>query len=293
MALYHRVAFLGSPGASKSTCGLSYPGVEQHVFGSAEEDTALNFVGRTDILKPVKLDWFDVLTEAEQAKFTDEKVSELDIATLTRLARARNITKYRRYLYQLKKEIPAGKRPELKTIFLDNGTPFSQDFEDYVKVVFANEFTTKEGNFNGIAFAIKFQSEMTDFLRLFYSLPCHTVMSFHISMTVDEETAAKANFMADTAKGVRYPKEWQPLIMGKTKYVLAGIPTWAFYLWAEENPGQANKYYAKLEADASNVGLAKSRIQPFDKPSRIELPKNTFYEFFNRAIEAKLTGGTK
>ena len=187
-------------------------------------------------MKPFKPDWFDCLTDLEKAKFSDEKVSEVDIATLTKLARAKNIARYRRYLYSLKTDIPAGKRPELKTIFLDNGTPFCQEFEDYVAVVFAKEFETDKGNFNSIKFSIKFQSEITDFLRLFYSLPCHTVASFHIAQALDEAEAAKADFMKDTAQGIKRPKEWQPMIYGKAKYVLAGIPTWAFYLWCEEEP---------------------------------------------------------
>lgn len=289
--MFHRVALLGCPGASKSTCGLSYPGVEQHVFGSSEEDTALNFSKRTDILKPVKPEWFDCLTPEQKTKFTDEKVTEDEIATMTKIARAKNIAKYRRYLYSLKNDLAQGKRPELKTVFLDNGTPFAQEFQDYVEVVFAKEFETDKGNFNSIKFSIKYQSELTDFLRLFYSLPCHTLMSFHISMNLDEETASKANFMEDTKKGIKYPKEWQPMIYGKAKYVLAGIPTWAFYLWAEESAGQANKYFAKLEADSANVGIAKSRIQPFAKPSKIELPNGIFYDFLNEAVETKLKGG--
>lgn len=287
--MHHRVAFLGSPGSSKSTCGASYPGLEMHVWGSSEEDTLLNFSHRSDILPPVKLDWFDAFSDAEKAVFTDEKASEIEVAKLTQIGRARNIIKYRRYLYQLKSELGKGKRAELKTVFLDNGTPFADDFQDYVKVVYAAELTTKEGNFNGIAFAVKYQQELMDFFRLFYSLPCHTLASFHVSMTVDEETAAKANFMQDAAKGVKYQKEWQPLVMGKSKFALVGIPTWAFYLWAEENAGQPNKYYAKLEADSANVGVAKSRVQPFDKPSKIELPNGTFYEFFNQALQRKLT----
>lgn len=286
--MFHRVAFLGSPGASKSTCGLSYPGVEQHVWGSSEEDTALSFKGRADILPPLKLDWFDCLTEEERAKFSDEKTSEVEIARLTKIARAKNVAKYRRYIYKLKDDLSKSKRPELKAVFLDNGTPFSQDFQDYVEVVFEKEFMTDKGNYNSIAFSIKFQTEFTDFLRLFYSLPCHTLISFHVAMTLDEETASKANFMEDTKKGIKYSKEWQPLVYGKAKYALAGIPTYAFFLWAEESPGSLNKYYAKLEADSASVGLAKSRLQPFDKPSKIELPKGMFYEFLNKAIESKL-----
>ncbi len=284
---WHRVALLACPGSGKSTAGLSYPGVEQHVFGSAEEDTAQNFSGRTDILEPLKPDWFECLTDEEKAKFSDENTTEDMIASMTKKARAKNIAKYRRYLYKLKAELPQGKRPELKTVFLDNGTPFAQEFQDYVEVVYKSEFVTKGGEFNSIKFSIKYQQELTDFLRLFYSLPCHTVMSFHVAQALDEAEASKANFMKDTAQGIQRQKEWQPMIYGKAKYVLAGIPTYAFYLWAEENPGRLNKYYAKLEADENNVGIAKGRIQPFDKPSKIEIPKGEFFGFLQKAIDDK------
>ncbi len=289
--MLHKIAFLGSPGSSKSTCGLSYPGVEQHVWGSPEEDSALNFNNRTDILPPVKMDWFDTLTDVEKLKFTDEKTSEIEIGSLTSLARARNISRYRRYLYKIKSDLAAGKRPELKTIFLDNGTPFSQDFQDYVDIVYGKEFETEKGNFNSIKASMKYQSELMDFFRLFFSLPCHTLISFHVAMALDEAESAKADFLKDTQNGIKRPKEWQPLIFGKTKYALAGIPSYAFYLWAEDSPGQPNKYFAKLEADSADVGISKSRVQPFDKPSRIELPKNDFYNFFTRAIETKLNKG--
>src|SRR3990167_11094109 len=116
--MFHRTALLAQPGGGKSTCGLSYPGVEQHVFGSSEEDTALNFPHRKDILTPIKMDWFECLNDAEKAKFSDEKVSETEVAQLTKTARAKNIAKYRRYLYQLKNDLGQGKRPEVKTVFL-------------------------------------------------------------------------------------------------------------------------------------------------------------------------------
>ena len=289
--MFHRVAFLGSPGSGKSTCGLSYPGVEMHEFGSSESDTALGFVGRTDILEPKRFDWFTCLTEVEQAKFTDEKVDEVEVGLLTKRARAKNLARYRRYLYGLKAELQAGKRPELKTIFLDNFTPFSLDFQDYVEVVYANEFMTEKQNFNSIKFSIKYQQEVSDFLRFMVSFPCHVVMSCHVSMAVDEETAAKVNFMEDTKKGIRYPKEWQPLIMGKSKYVFTGIFTWAFFLYTEDRPGLASRYYAKLEADSSTVGIGKSRVQPFMNPRQIEFPKNHFYETFQAALAAYLQTG--
>ena len=283
MSEHRKIAVLGSPGSAKSTFGLSAPGVEQHVWGSNEAATAMNFKTRTDILPPVKFDWFDTLTDEEKNKFTDEKVSEKDIALLIQKARAKNIIRYRRYLYGLKRDIGAR-----KTIFLDNVTPFAQDFEDYVKVVYADEFITKEGNFNSISFAIKYKNELSDFLRMMVELPCHVVMSFHIAMTLDEATAAKADFMKDTAKGIKYSKEWQPMIMGQAKYLLPGIFDWVFYMWTKENPGQATQYLAKLEADDSIVGIAKSRVQPFENPREIQFPKNNAFEFFDKAIEAYL-----
>ncbi len=93
---------LGSPGAGKSSVGLSHPGVEQHVFGSSEETTALNFTDRKDILQPYKSDWYSCLTDAEKLKFTDEKSLETELAALTVQARARNIIRYRRYIMRLR-----------------------------------------------------------------------------------------------------------------------------------------------------------------------------------------------
>ena len=123
------------------------------------------------------------------------------------------------------------------------------------------------------------------------SLPCHVVLSCHVSMAVDEETAAKVNFMQDTQKGIRYPKEWQPLIMGKSKYVFTGIFTWAFFLATEERPGLSTRYYAKLEADSSTVGIGKSRVQPFINPRQIEFPRCEFYPVFEVALSTYLQTG--
>lgn len=286
----HKVVLLGSPGAAKTTLGLSYPGVEHHVWGSSEETTALNFVGRTDILPPVKLDWFDTLKPEERAKFTDEKVTELDIAQLTKLGRARNVARYRRYLYQLKQDLLDKKRAEVQTVFLDNLTPFSQEFEDYVEIVWGKDFLTKEGNFDTINYYKRFSSELTDFLRLFMSLPCHTLLSCHIAMIAPEEVQANIQFLqAAKAGGMR--KEWQPMLTGRVRNILAGIPDWCFFLKIEEAPGQATTYIAKLEADESNVGIAKPRIQPYVNPRRILYSKNKFYEEFNGALTAYLKTG--
>jgi hypothetical protein len=286
--MIHKGLFLGQPGTGKSTMGLSYPGVEQHVFGASEETTAKNFVGRKDILPIVKFDWYDTLKPEEKAKFTDEKCTELEVSQLTKLARARNIARYRRLIYQTKNDLNDGKRPELKTVFVDNLTPLMLEFEDYVEVTYGRDFITKEGNFDTISFYKRLNQEATDFFRLIYSLPCNVVASCHIAMVASEEIAANTTFMT-AAKMGGVKKEWQPNLTGKVRFILAGMPDWVFFLKTEENAGQPTKYVAKLEADDSNVGVAKSRIQPFDKPSRIEIPKNTFYEFLNSAIEKKLT----
>ena len=263
---------------------LSYPGVEHHVFGSSEETTALNFVGRTDILPPLKLDWYEVLKEEERVKFTQETISELEIAKLTKLGRARNVARYRRYLYQLKSDLLAKKRPELNTVFLDNLTPFSQEFEDYCEVVWGNDFGTKDGHFDTIAYYKRFSSELADFLRLFMSLPCHSLLSCHVSMVASEEVAANTSFL-QVAKMGGVKKEWQPLLTGRVRHVLAAIPDWCFFCKVEESPGQPTKYICKLEADEQNIGVAKPRLQPFIDPRRILFPKGQFYQVFNQAIE--------
>lgn len=278
------IAVLGCPGTAKSTFGLSAPGVEQHIWGSSEDTTSENFSDRKDILTPIKFDWYEALKEDEKKKFTDENTSEITVGELIKTARARNIARYRRYLYGLKNGA-SGDTSGRKTLFMDNGTPFSQDFEDYVRIVYGAEFATKEGNFNSIAFAIKYKNEYADFMRVFLELPYNCIVSYHISMTLDEATAAKADFMKDTAKGIKYPKEWQPMVMGQAKYLLAGLYDYVFYMWTEEAPGQPTRYLAKLEADDSTVGIAKGRVQPFLNPRRIEFPKNKGFEYLENAIK--------
>ena len=283
--MFHKVAFLGSPGTGKSTMGLSYPGIQHHCWGSSEETTALNFVGRTDILPPLKYDWYETLKPEEKAKFTEEKTTELEIAQLTKLGRARNVARYRRYLYGLKDALVAKTRPELLTIFLDNLTPFAQEFEDYVEVVWSRDFQTKDGNFDTISYYKRYSSELTDFLRLFMSLPCHTLLSCHVAMIAPGEVQANVQFL-QAAKATGMRKEWQPMLTGKVRNVLAGLPDWCFFLSIQEQPGLPTKYLAKLEADEANVGIAKSRIQPFVNPRQLTFPKNAFYHTFNAALEA-------
>jgi hypothetical protein len=109
-------------------------------------------------------------------------------------------------------------------------------------------------------------------------------------MVAPEETAANTQFL-QAAKMGGVKKEWQPLLTGKARHVLAGIPDWVFFLHVEEAAGQPTKYLAKLEADEANVGVAKPRIQPFTNPRRIQFPRNEFYSKFNQALTDYLTTG--
>lgn len=285
--MFYHVGVFGQPGSSKSTVGLSFPGVEMHVFGSSEEFTAINFSHRKDILPPLKWDWIEFLTPEEKATLFKDETPDTTADSLKKLAVARKIKKYRRYIMQLSDDLRSGKRPELKTVFLDNGTPFFEQFRDYIDVVHEKKFVTAQGNYDSIKASMVFADEVGDFLELFNSLPCHTVMSFHVAMAVDEETAAKVNFLTDAKNGIKYAKEFNPMISGRVKYSLAGKFDFAFFLSTEENPGQPNKYIAKLEADSANVGIAKGRIQPFPKGGRIELPNGTFFNFLEDAIQKK------
>lgn len=288
--LLHKVGLLGQPGSGCSTAGLSYPFVEQHVWGSDEETTALNFHGRTDILKPVKLDWYECLTDVETAKLTDGKTPDKELALITKQGRTRNVKRYWDYLKKLKVEVLTKKRTDIKTIFLDSFSPFVNQFEDYIEIIWGNEFITKEGNFDNIAYYKRFKSELNDFIEFFYAMPLHCVIRCHVEMVAGEEIGANTQFMtAAKMGGVR--KEWQPMITGKAKYIFASKPSWAFFLKCEETPGQANKYYAKLEADDSNIGVAKPRVQPYKNPRRITFTKNKFYEEFDQALNSYIKTG--
>ena len=48
---------------------------------------------------------------------------------------------------------------------------------------------------------------------------------------------------------------------------------------------------AKFEADESNVGVAKPRIQPWVDPRRVLFPKNQFYPVFQAVVEEYLRTG--
>ena len=289
--MFHKVIFNGLPGTGKSTCALSYPGVEQIVFGADEEVTALTFRGRSDILPAVKPDWFTRLTPEEQLKFTDEKVDELTVAKLTKIGRARNVRWLRQYLARTKLDLLATKRPELQTLVLDNWTPFAQEYEDYIEIIYGNEFVTKEGGWDTAAYYKRFGSQLSDFLRNFMSLPCHTIVTCHISMMMPEEQAAVTPFFQQAKAGGK--REWLPLVTGKVaRNAMAAVPAYRFFLKTEERPGLSSRFIAKLEADEANVGMATARIQPFRNPREICFPRRQFYQVFNQALTEYLETGT-
>ena len=301
MSEFLHVGLFGSAGSGKSTMGLSFNGVEQNVFGSSEELTAKNFPERVksgDILPPMKLDWMEFLKPEERSYFDgttkDEayiKSTEIDqekkLRELQQLATARKIIRYRRYILKTKDDLANGRRPELKTLFLDNGTPFLNDYLDYQTVVFGHKYKTTAGNWDSIKFSMDYAKELDDFFELFNSLQCNTVASFHIKQAVDEETSSKVDFMKDAQKGVRHSKEWHPMIMGQFKYNVTGKFDYAFYVRQVDELGKPNRFIGTLELDSVN-GVGKSRIQPFDNPKSIEIPKNTFYSFLVSSINKKL-----
>ena len=144
--MHHKVVLLGETGVGKATCGLSYPGGEHHVWGSTEEDTALGFKTRKDILTPVKFQWREQLTPAERLLFekpdekTDVLVRHKALMPVTLKAKARNVAMYIDYLEKLSLDIKGGKRPELKTVFMDNCTPFSEDLWAYTEMLHADDY---------------------------------------------------------------------------------------------------------------------------------------------------------
>jgi len=300
MSYKHKLGLFGPPGVGKSLLGLSYReaigGVLQMVFGSSEDATSNSFADKSGILTPYKPDWYDYLTADEKTALLKEPevgkelAHEASLGIIKEKANARLVVKFRRYLAHLKQKMLAGDKDVPGAIFLDNGTPFGDLFGDYVMQVFASEFETKGGNFDSIKFSIKYGKELMEFYRELYSLPCHVIVSFHVSMTVDEQTASKVDFMNDSKSGIKHQKEWQPLIVGQAKYRIAGIPDYAFFMSVEENHGQKPKYVAKMIADDKSVGVGKSRSNPFEgmkehaEGGKIIVPKGSFYKFFDELI---------
>lgn len=282
----------GLPGTGKSTMGLSFPGVEQHIVGEGEEKTAENFLGREDILEPRFLKWQDYLTDEDFDKLLDEKTSENMIEAINNKAKYRCVSEYRRYLIRLYKELRDGGRNELETIFLDNLSPFSDLFKAYTMIKYESDVFTKDGNFDGRKFYPKYADELEDTLRMLVSLTAfdkrkyksarniNVVVASHVQLSLDEEDSRKAM----DVKAGSLNREWLPKVDGKIRFGLGGMFTFCFFLKCEEMPGLPVKYIAKAVADEKNVGLAKCRVQPFERPQRIEVRANDFYGQLMEAV---------
>lgn len=282
-----KIFFGGLPGTGKSSCMYSLPGIESHIFGEGEQETIKNFSGRTDILPPVSFNWWDCLKDEEKDLMVNKDSTEVKISELTELGKYRNISKYRKYLYSIRRDLETGKRPELKSIGLDNLTPFADEFKSYIMVKYKAELYSKEGNFDGRKFWPKYAEELSDTIGFLRSIPLNIAVPCHIQYSLDEENQQKAL----SPEAQKLQKEWMPNIDGKLRFSLGGLFSYCFYLWAEEQPGKDTEYFAKLEADQNNVGLAKGRFQPFLNPRRIKLPKNNFYNFLVENISKKIAEG--
>lgn len=280
----HKLLLMGEAGAGKSTAGLSYPGVEMISWGSTEEATIGGFTGRKDILPPVKFQWRDYITEAEHASIAkimasgDDLTQDKQIAPLHDKARARAVSKLFKYLEQTYHDVKSGKRPDLKTLMLDNFSPLSQDIMVYTTMLHGDEISEKE------SFKIwdKFYFYCDKVFDLMNAIDTHSIVTCHVAMALDEEVAAKVPFFEQTK--VMSKKDWQPFVTGKYKFRIKSKFDYAFFLYNEEELGKPMKYYAEL------AGLGKGRINPFEGKQKIELPKGTFYDFFNEAINKQGEG---
>lgn len=279
-----KTLLLGEAGAGKSTAGLSFPGVEQIVWGSTEETTSQGFTGRSDILPPVKFQWRDYITEAEHAQIAkimatgDELTQDKQIAIIHDKARARSVSRLFKYLDQLYHDVKSGKRPEVKTVLLDNFSPLSQDIMVYATMLHGDDISEKE------SFKIwdKFYFYCDKVFDILNAIDTNAVVTCHVAMALDEEVAAKVPFFEQTK--VMAKKDWQPFVTGKYKFRIKSKFDYAFFLYTEEELGKPMGYYAELS------GLGKGRINPFEATPKIKLPKGTFYQFLNEAIN-KQQGG--
>ena len=298
----YSLGIFGLPGSGKSTIGLSHPGKLLHwVFGSSEETTQKNFLGRTD-LETVKFNWMDVLKPESQAKFlapplvsTKFEEDEREKSLIAQVAKAKVIAHCWYLIRQLRKDRQAGKAQEYGTVLLDNATPLAQLFEDYIQVVQKHQVFDKSGELKGPAYGQIYQAELMDFFRDFCALTdvgLHAIFTCHVGMNLSEEEAAKVRFfdLADPKRALP-PKEWQPLIMGKSRFRLASVPDYALFTEVETPPGLPTKFIARLEPSQSNIGIGKPRIQPFERPRELLFPKGRFYEVFSKAIETYQTTG--
>jgi hypothetical protein len=258
--------------------GLSFPGVEQHVFGSTEHHTAEGFVGRTDILSPLVFDWRSHFLDKERKAIEEIKKKHEDILDQKKeiipfenKARARMIDKYLDHLDQMVLDINGGKRPEVKTVFVDNFTPLSEDLWNYAEVMYAKNYTEKtEFKLWGDYYFLC--DKVLDALN---KMDCNAVVACHVKMGLDEDIAAKVPFFKQTE--VASKKDWQPFVGGQYKFKLKSKFDYSAFMFTEEPLGQPTKYFADFR------GLGKARVKPFeDKP--ILVPKGSFYKFLSEAI---------
>ena len=309
------IGVFGLAGSGKSTLALSFPNPHQHVIGSSEETTAENFRREYPDL-PLAHKWDAALTLTPQEQLVQRTVpmvvkrlvngkmtevelpfleAELERLKLTQMSHARNVANLWNYFRNLKatltEECAARKVLYLedRTEVLDNLTPFTRELVDYVQLVRKASVFKKDGDLNPIAYGIEYRDDLTDFLDLFLSLPCHTVFTCHVGMAFSQEQAAMTKFLDENAPILK--KEWHPSIRGQFKYDITAKPDYAIFLRTETQPGRPTRFLAKLEADESHLGIGKPRIQPFEKPWELTFPKNRFYETFQAALTSYLTDG--
>lgn len=278
--MFIKTLLLGESGSGKSTAGLSFPGVLQIVFGSTEEYTAVGFKDRSDILPAVKFEWRDCLNDKDKeavAKIRsagDELTQDKQIAPIYDKARARAISRFFAYLDNLYDEIKSGKRPEIKTVMIDNWSPLSQELLTYTQMLHSDEVSEKE-SFKMWEKYYFYCDRVFDALN---AMPVNAVVTSHVSMNLPEELASKVSFFDQAKSNVALKKDWECHMVGKYKFRIKGKFDYAFFLYNEEELGKPIQYYAEL------AGLGKGRINPFEGVGKIKLPKGKFYDFFNDAI---------
>jgi len=279
----HKVILLGEAGVGKSTAGLSYPGIEMHVWGSTEESTIGGFPNRKDILTPVKMQWRECLNKKDKEDITKIKTTgdvlaqHRLIAPIENKARARNVGRYMDYLEELEEAVNSGKRPEVKAVFLDNWSPFSDDLWTYTQMLHADDYGEKEG-FKLWGDYYNYCNKVLDLLN---TINCHAIVSCHVSMGLDEEMASKVPFFKQGEASIAMKKDWQPFMISKYKFKLKSKFDYVVFMYTEESPGHPAKHMADFDS------LGKARVNPFEKPNKIVLPKGTFYQFLEDALNAK------
>ena len=134
------------------------------------------------------------------------------------------------------------------------------------------------------------------------------LQSLEERLKVDHETLSKENefYLKKNAEfeleNAKLTQEIHTTIQKiDINYLLKEVDTEDLRLLAQNNKMMTSALHnmlgkweniAKLEADSSNVGIAKGRIQPFEVGRRIELPKGTFFDFLDVSIKKKIAGNS-